>query len=262
MLVIRPAAGSLSFIQDGVWSFSSSFEETLILWRYPSRHEHNIHFVGSGESDVVMLSPSRLPSLGEVDAIAIQHDRDNKSAALEAAQRTGELDIEMKNSEVEEVLVKTGNMGQVAERSDWQTLEHSRLDSQDRESGIVRECMTNNEKPAIDLRERETSPHLEQPDVRSPCPDQISPAETSSSTNTWDEKRASDTPATRDPEPEPMILRFKKGRWDSYVPVPEQKLRNNLSGAVGYLEFANALDFAANVWNTIPVPTFAAALMV
>jgi hypothetical protein len=60
---------------------------------------------------------------------------------------------------------------------------------------------------------------------------------------------------------DPVILRFKKNRWGRYIPLPEQKLRNNLLGAVGYLEFANALDFAANVWNTIPVPTFAAVLM-
>lgn len=39
------------------------------------------------------------------------------------------------------------------------------------------------------------------------------------------------------------------------------RLRNNLLGAVGFLELANAGDFAANVWNQLPVPLFAAVLM-
>lgn len=54
------------------------------------------------------------------------------------------------------------------------------------------------------------------------------------------------------------FIKDKKGR---YRPLPEQRLRNNLLASVGFLEFANATDFAANVWNTIPVPKFAAALM-
>lgn len=39
------------------------------------------------------------------------------------------------------------------------------------------------------------------------------------------------------------------------------KLKNNLVWAVGFLELANAGDFAANVWNTIPVPIYAVVLM-
>lgn len=41
----------------------------------------------------------------------------------------------------------------------------------------------------------------------------------------------------------------------------QQQFRNSLLAGVGYLELANAGDFAANVWNQIPVPTFAAVLM-
>lgn len=41
----------------------------------------------------------------------------------------------------------------------------------------------------------------------------------------------------------------------------QRQFRNSLLASVGYLELANAGDFAANVWNQIPVPTFAAVLM-
>ncbi|PYH46939.1 uncharacterized protein BP01DRAFT_265145, partial [Aspergillus saccharolyticus JOP 1030-1] len=37
--------------------------------------------------------------------------------------------------------------------------------------------------------------------------------------------------------------------------------RNSLLAGVGYLELANAADFAANVWNQIPVPLHAKILM-
>lgn len=40
-----------------------------------------------------------------------------------------------------------------------------------------------------------------------------------------------------------------------------QRYTNSLLVAVGYLEFCNSLDFPANVWNVIPVPTFAVCLM-
>jgi hypothetical protein len=56
-------------------------------------------------------------------------------------------------------------------------------------------------------------------------------------------------------------LAFIKDKKGLYRPVADQRLRNNLLPSVGFLEFANATDFAANVWNTIPVPKFAAALM-
>ncbi|KAJ5101338.1 hypothetical protein NUU61_003560 [Penicillium alfredii] len=41
----------------------------------------------------------------------------------------------------------------------------------------------------------------------------------------------------------------------------QQQFKNSLLASVGYLELANAGDFAANVWNEIPVPRFAAVLM-
>lgn len=43
--------------------------------------------------------------------------------------------------------------------------------------------------------------------------------------------------------------------------VQQLRLRNDLLFAVGFLELANAGDFAANVWNEIPVPIYAAVLM-
>lgn len=51
----------------------------------------------------------------------------------------------------------------------------------------------------------------------------------------------------------------RRGR---YVPAKQWKLKNSLLVGVGFLELANAGDFAANVWNEIPVPTYAVALMV
>ncbi|KAL4931004.1 uncharacterized protein BDV17DRAFT_30287 [Aspergillus undulatus] len=43
--------------------------------------------------------------------------------------------------------------------------------------------------------------------------------------------------------------------------VGHRALRNNLLAGVGFLELANAGDFAANVWNEIPVPRHAMILM-
>jgi hypothetical protein len=54
---------------------------------------------------------------------------------------------------------------------------------------------------------------------------------------------------------------FIKDSNGVYRPGTDQRLRNNLLPSVGFLEFANATDFAANVWNTIPVPKFASVLM-
>jgi hypothetical protein len=55
-------------------------------------------------------------------------------------------------------------------------------------------------------------------------------------------------------------VRFVRDKRGRYIPL-SSRLRNDLSPSVGFLEFANACDFAANVWNTIPVPTYAAVLM-
>ena len=41
----------------------------------------------------------------------------------------------------------------------------------------------------------------------------------------------------------------------------QQEFKNSLLASVGFLELANAGDFAANVWNQIPVPIFATVLM-
>ncbi|KIH87262.1 hypothetical protein SPBR_04953 [Sporothrix brasiliensis 5110] len=46
-----------------------------------------------------------------------------------------------------------------------------------------------------------------------------------------------------------------------YRPERPTKLRNSLLAGVGFLELANAGDFAANVWNEIPVPVHAIVLM-
>lgn len=54
----------------------------------------------------------------------------------------------------------------------------------------------------------------------------------------------------------PLIRR--RGRFRL---LHQQQFKNSLLASVGYLELANAGDFAANVWNDIPVPTFAAVLM-
>jgi hypothetical protein len=46
-----------------------------------------------------------------------------------------------------------------------------------------------------------------------------------------------------------------------HQPQATNGLKNSLLASVGLLELANAGDFAANVSNEIPVPTYAAALM-
>lgn len=53
------------------------------------------------------------------------------------------------------------------------------------------------------------------------------------------------------------FIRDKAGRYIQASP----RFKNNLMASVGFLEFANACDFAANVWNMVPVPTYAAILM-
>ncbi|KAL6237202.1 hypothetical protein BDW75DRAFT_204490 [Aspergillus navahoensis] len=54
------------------------------------------------------------------------------------------------------------------------------------------------------------------------------------------------------------LQRSRRGR---YGVVGHAALKNNLLAGVGYLELANAGDFAANVWNEIPVPRHAMILM-
>jgi predicted outer membrane lipoprotein len=55
-----------------------------------------------------------------------------------------------------------------------------------------------------------------------------------------------------------VTLRRSRGRFKL---LHQQQFRNSLLASVGFLELANASDFAANVWNDIPVPAFAVVLM-
>jgi hypothetical protein len=48
---------------------------------------------------------------------------------------------------------------------------------------------------------------------------------------------------------------------NKFVPARRTRLHNDLLLIVGYLEFFNALDFPANIWQSVPVPTFAVGLM-
>jgi hypothetical protein len=50
----------------------------------------------------------------------------------------------------------------------------------------------------------------------------------------------------------------RKGRWQ---PESQTRLKNSLLLGVGFLEIANAGDFAANVFNFNPLPKYAVALM-
>lgn len=57
------------------------------------------------------------------------------------------------------------------------------------------------------------------------------------------------------------IVTLERSRRGRYRAVGHAALKNNLLAGVGYLELANAGDFAANVWNEIPVPRHAMILM-
>jgi hypothetical protein len=66
------------------------------------------------------------------------------------------------------------------------------------------------------------------------------------------------------PLPEPVVLLKTISRFQKktrYVLPRQPELRNNIQIGIGLLEFANGLDFAANVWNEVPVPRFAVGLM-
>lgn len=54
------------------------------------------------------------------------------------------------------------------------------------------------------------------------------------------------------------LYRSRNGR---FKPARQARLRNNLLASVGFLELANAGDFAANVWNQTPVPLYALVCM-
>lgn len=61
--------------------------------------------------------------------------------------------------------------------------------------------------------------------------------------------------------PPPTRVSVTKDKKGSYVPLRQDRLRNNLHFAVGLLELANAGDFAANIWNVVPVPVYATVFM-
>ncbi|PON24710.1 hypothetical protein TGAM01_v206218 [Trichoderma gamsii] len=78
-----------------------------------------------------------------------------------------------------------------------------------------------------------------------------------SSTGLLSAPPACDIPESTPPD-RVALVRAKRG--DGYVPQSNQ-LKNDLYRAVGFLELANAGDFAANVWNEYPVPVYATVFM-
>lgn len=60
------------------------------------------------------------------------------------------------------------------------------------------------------------------------------------------------------PGPDTVTLTKARSGWSC---TDDTRLRNNLFAAVGFLELANAGDFAANVWNDVPVPVYAIVFM-
>ncbi|KAM0194638.1 hypothetical protein ACHAPI_006934 [Fusarium lateritium] len=60
------------------------------------------------------------------------------------------------------------------------------------------------------------------------------------------------------PGPDTVTLIKAQSGWSC---TDDTRLRNNLFAAVGFLELANAGDFAANVWNEVPVPIYAIVFM-
>lgn len=58
-----------------------------------------------------------------------------------------------------------------------------------------------------------------------------------------------------------FVCCYDKIQLDGRVPRPLPKFSNSLLAGVGFLELANAGDFAANIWNDTPIPKFAVALM-
>lgn len=72
-----------------------------------------------------------------------------------------------------------------------------------------------------------------------------------------------DLSAKQDVGFEPIILTKPRKNGAKYRLLEGQQpqLRNNISLGLGFLEFANALDFPANIWNKSPLPRFVVALM-
>ncbi|ODA81317.1 hypothetical protein RJ55_04282 [Drechmeria coniospora] len=56
-------------------------------------------------------------------------------------------------------------------------------------------------------------------------------------------------------------VRLVRGDDGAFTFVDGSRLVNNLPWIVGFMELANAGDFAANVWNQVPVPVYAIVFM-
>lgn len=61
--------------------------------------------------------------------------------------------------------------------------------------------------------------------------------------------------------PANRTVRLVKGDNGQFGFVQGTRLVNNISLVVGFMELANAGDFAANVWNDVPVPIYAIVFM-
>ncbi|KJZ73404.1 hypothetical protein HIM_07198 [Hirsutella minnesotensis 3608] len=76
------------------------------------------------------------------------------------------------------------------------------------------------------------------------------------------EKRASSSSDVESPIPsDASPVKLAVARDGQIRFAPGSRLLNNLSWVVGCLELANAGDFAANVWNQVPIPIYAIVLM-
>ncbi|KAL5343269.1 hypothetical protein BJX70DRAFT_355031 [Aspergillus crustosus] len=67
--------------------------------------------------------------------------------------------------------------------------------------------------------------------------------------------------STSDTPTDHTTVTLVRSRRGCYRVLSPETLQNNLLAGVGFLELANAGDFAANVWNNIPVPRHAVILM-
>lgn len=93
--------------------------------------------------------------------------------------------------------------------------------------------------------------------------------ETTSMDRNMEENKTTNIRGTASPDshdgfmtaPNAALTLIQPNRRRRYRPLSQTSVYNSLLPLVGFMELANAGDFAANVFNQIPVPTFAAALM-
>lgn len=117
-------------------------------------------------------------------------------------------------------------------------------------------------------KDRPSTPDL--PDTKEAVPDAPSPLQ-----ETWKPEQTADETGESSHEHKVSVslchqqqlpsrqqpvkfVREKDGQW---ALSRDGMLINNLSWVVGFMELANAGDFAANVWNDIPVPVYAIVFM-